>query len=70
MKGVACMLPVLSMFGEGGTVTAAGAVSNLLDIGSTCLTWIMNNAFLSVVFAGCLVPVAFKVIKAAKRAAR
>lgn len=63
------MLTVFTMIGEGG-VTASSAVSDLLSVGSTCVTWIMNNAFLSVVFAGCLVPVAFKVIKAAKRAAK
>lgn len=64
------MLPIaFTMFGEGGT-TASSAVSNLLEIGTTCLNWIMNNSFLSVVFAGCLIPVAFRIIKAAKRAAK
>ena len=51
-------------------MTAASAVSDLLNIGTSCLNWIMNNSFLSVVFAGCLVPVAFKIVKAAKRAAK
>lgn len=65
------MLPtVFTMIGEGGAVSASSAVSSLLDIGSTCLTWIMNNAFLSTVFAGCLIPVAFRIIKAAKKAAK
>lgn len=61
---------MLPMFAEGGAVTASGAVTELLSIGSSCLTWIMGNPFLSVVFAGCLVPVAFKIIKAAKKAAK
>lgn len=62
------MLP--TMFAAEGATSATSAVSSLLEIGTTCLTWIMNNSFLSVVFAGCLIPVAFKVIKAAKRAAK
>lgn len=65
------MLPtVFAMLGEGGAVSAGSAVSDLLAIGSTCLNWIMNNSFLSVVFAGCLIPVAFRIIKAAKKAAK
>lgn len=62
MKGVDLMMAL--------EASAGTAVTELLGIGTQCLTWIMDNAFLSVVFAGCLVPVAFKVIKAAKRAAK
>ena len=58
------------MFIEAGASSASAAVSELLGIGTTCLSWIMENSLLSVVFAGCLIPVAFRIIKKAKNAAK
>ncbi|MBE5923827.1 MAG: hypothetical protein E7271_05065 [Lachnospiraceae bacterium] len=58
------------LFLEGGASSASAAVTELLSIGSTCVSWIMENSLLSVVFAGCLIPVAFRIIKSAKNAAK
>lgn len=58
------------MLMEAGVVTASSAVTDLLAIGTSCLTWIMNNPLLVVIFAGSIIPVAFRVVKAAKKAAK
>lgn len=49
------------------TLGVKGDVKNLLDIGTQCIDWIDENKMLSLCFAGCIIPIGFKVIKAALR---
>lgn len=56
------MTPFMFM-AEGADVSTS--VGTLLDLGTQVVTWIQSNPLLSVCFAGCLVPVAFKVLKKA-----
>lgn len=51
-------------------VTVTSAVTDLLSVATLGLNWIMENPLLACVFAGCLIPIAFKVIKAAKKSAK
>lgn len=58
------------MFLADAGVSVTQSVTDLLAVGTQALNWIVANPLLAVVFAGCIVPVAFRVIKAAKRAAK
>lgn len=49
------------------TLGVKGDVKNLLDIGTQCINWIDENKMLSLCFAGCIIPIGFKVIRAALR---
>lgn len=53
-----------------GDVSVTQAVTDLLGVGTSALNWIMGNPILAIIFAGCLIPVAFRVIKSAKKAAK
>lgn len=53
-----------------GDVSVTQAVTDLLGVGTSALNWIMGNPILAIIFAGCLIPVAFRVIKSAKNAAK
>lgn len=55
---------------EASGTSVTSAVTDLLNVGTSALTWITSNPFLALLFAGCIIPVAFKVIKAAKKAAK
>lgn len=55
---------------EASGTSVTSAVTDLLAVGTSALNWITSNPFLSLLFAGCIIPVAFKVIKAAKKAAK
>ena len=55
---------------EASAVSVSSAVTDLLSVGTSCLTWIMQNSFLACIFAGALIPVAFRVVKSAKKASK
>ena len=61
---------VMFMVLEASAVSVSSAVTDLLSVGTSCLTWIMQNPLLACIFAGALIPVAFRVVKAAKRASK
>lgn len=50
--------------------TVTQSVSDLLGVGTSALEWILSNSILAIIFAGCLIPVAFRVIRSAKKAAK
>lgn len=55
---------------SGGGTSVTQSVTDLLGVGTAALNWILDNPILAIIFAGCLIPVAFKVIKSAKKAAK
>lgn len=61
------MLPLMAL-AEGTDVTTA--VSTLLEIGTSVMNWIQGNALLSLCFAGCIIPIGFRVIRKALHTVR
>lgn len=50
---------------EGASVT--DAFSQIMTMASSAMSFITNNPFLVICFAACIVPIAFKVIKGARK---
>ncbi len=61
---------MLNMALEASGASVTTAVTDLLGVGTSALNWITSNPFLALLFAGCIIPTAFKVIKAAKKSAK
>lgn len=64
------MFPQMMMALSDSTLGVESDVANLLDIGTKCINWIDDNKLLSLCFAGCIIPIGFKVIRAALRTVR
>ena len=47
--------------------TVTTAVTNALSIATSCIDFVTNNAILAVCFGACVVPVGFKIFKAARK---
>lgn len=51
---------------EGGT-SASAAFGEIMTMAGQAMTFITGNSFLVICFASCIVPIAFKVIKKARK---
>lgn len=49
-------------------LTVSSAFTEIMTMASSAMTFITGNDFLVICFAACIVPIAFKVIKKARKA--